>query len=252
MKTSSAPRFVTPVAILAAALVACVASTAQAQTLDEVIAKSLAAQGGREALMGLKCVERKGTVAVDGTFGQMDGTVEEVVIPWKKARRSIDLAVFVQKDGWNGTIAWRDGQMGVQEIEGEEANQIKQAVDLNPLVMIGQRETKAEKLDDETVDDVAYYVIQLTPKDRPVVKLFINKESGQLARTTLTQNHPQFGMIDIVMEISDYEQFGPVKLPTKSKVALGELLQIDTSFTETKVNGEVDEKVFEKPEAAAN
>ena len=251
MKNSSTQRFQTTIAILAAMLVTVMASAASAQTAEELIAKNLQAQGGREALVGLKSLERKGDVSVDGTFGQMDGTVEEVVIPWKKARRSLDLAVFVQKDGWNGTVAWRDGMMGVQELEGEESNQIKQAVDINPFVMIGQRETKAEKLDDEKIDDVEYNVIQLTQKDRPVVKVFLDKESGQIARTALTQNHPQFGMVDIVIETSDYEQFGPVKLATKSKLTLGELLQVDTTFTETKVNGDVDESVFEKPEPAA-
>jgi hypothetical protein len=233
--------------VLAAAFLASMASSAFAQTAEEIIAKNIKAQGGRDALMNLKSLERKGTVSVDGSFGQMEGTVEEVAIPWKKARRALDLAVFVQKDGWNGKTAWRDGMNGVQDLEGEEANQIKQSVDLNPFVMIAQRETKAEKLDDETIDDVAYYVIQLTPKDKPPLKFLIDKKTDQLRRTTVTQKNPQFGEVKVVVEPSDYEQFGPVKLATKSKVQLGELLQIDTTYTETKVNGPVDESVFEKP-----
>jgi hypothetical protein len=238
-------------AILGAALIAGIASTAGAQTADEVIAKNIAAQGGKDALMGLKLLERKGTVAVDGAFGQLEGTVEEAVIPWKKARRSLDLGVFVQKDGFNGKIAWRDGMMGIQEIEGEEANQIKQAVDLNPFLMIGQRDTKAEKLDDATIDDVACYVIQLTAKDKPAVKFFIDKGSDLVKRTTLKQNNPQFGEVEIVSDTSAYEKFGPVKLSTKSKVQIGEVLKIETTFTETKINGEADEAIFEMPKDAA-
>ena len=103
--------------LVGAALVALVASTAAAQSVEELIEKSLKAQGGREALMGLKSIERKGDVAVDGAFGQMEGSIEEVVIPGKKALRALDLAVFVQKDGWNGTAAWRDGMNGVQDID---------------------------------------------------------------------------------------------------------------------------------------
>jgi hypothetical protein len=234
-------------AVLGAALIAVMASTVGAQTVEEVIAKNIKAQGGREALLGLKALERKGTVSVDGSFGQMEGTVEEVTIPWKKARRALDLNVFMQKDGYNGKIAWRDGMQGIQEVEGEEANLIKQAIELNPLVTIGEREIKAEKLEDATIDDVAYYVVQLTGKDRPPVKLFIDKESDLLKRTTVTQNNPQFGQVDVVMEMSAYEKFGPVKLATKNKVALGDVLKIETTYTETKINGEVDESVFEKP-----
>ena len=251
MNRSSACSMATSRVILGASLIAWIvaatATCASAQTAEEIIAKSIKAQGGREALVGVKAIERAGTVSVDGTFGQMEGNVEEVVIPWKKARRAIDLAVFVQKDGWNGKVAWRDGQMGIQEIEGEEANQIKQAADLNPFVMIGDRGTKAEKLDDETVDDVAYYAIQLSPKDRPVVKFLIDKKTDLVRYTTLNQKNPQFGEVKVVVETSGYEKFGPVTLPTKTKAQIGELLQIETTFTETKINGEVDDAVFEKP-----
>ncbi len=251
MKSSTTWRLPRAAAILGAAMIAVMASTAVAQTVEEVIAKNLKAQGGREALLGLKALERKGTVAVDGAFGQLEGTVEEVAIPWKKARRALDLGVFAQKDGYDGKIAWRDGMMGIQDIEGEEANQIKQAVELNPFVKSGERGTKPEKLEDANVGDVACYVVQMTPKEGPVVKLFIDKATDLLKRTSLKQNNPQFGEVEVTIDASDYETFGPIKLATKTKVQLGEVLKIDTTFTETKVNGDVDEAVFEKPKDAA-
>ena len=215
--------------------------------MEDVIAKNIKAQGGREALLGLKAVERKGNVNVDGSFGQLEGSVAEAVIPWKKARRRLDLAVFVQTDGYNGKAAWRENMEGIKDLDGEEATQIKQSTDLNPLVMLKEREVKAEKLADETVDNVAYFVIQLTPKEKPPVKLYINKETNLLHRTTLKQTTPQFGDVDVVIENTDYEDFGPVKLPTKNKIALGDALTILTTYTETKVNGKVDEAIFEKP-----
>ena len=177
----------------------------------------------------------------------MDGTIEEVCIPWKKARRSLDLAVFVQDDGYNGTVAWRDGMMGLQDLEGEEANQIKQAVELNPFVKMAERESKAEKLDDETINDVECYVIQMTTKDKPAIKFCIDKKTDQIIRSSLTQNNPQFGEIEVVAEPSDYAEFGPVKLPTKTKVKFGEVFEFETTFTDTKVNADVDETVFDKP-----
>ena len=132
MKVLSGGRFSKLSMILGAAALALVTSVAQAQSVEEIIEKSIKAQGGKEALMGLKAIERKGDVAVDGAFGQMEGSIEEVVIPGKKALRALDLAVFVQKDAWNGEVAWRDGMNGIQEIEGDEALQIKQSVVLNP------------------------------------------------------------------------------------------------------------------------
>ena len=159
--------------------------------------------------------------------------------------------MFVQKDGWNGTVAWRDGQTGVQELEGEESNQIKQSAELNPFITVGERGTKVEKLDDETVDDVDCYAIQLSPKDRPVVKFLIDKKTDLVRSMTSRQKNPQFGDVKVVVENSEYEKFGPVTLPTKSKLQLGEVLTIETTFTETKIDGKVEDATFEKPAADA-
>lgn len=237
-------------ALLAAMLATGMASFASAQSVEEVIEKNIKAQGGRDALTGLKAVERKGDVNLDGTFGQMEGTVQEVVIPWKKARRSLDLAVFVQDEGWDGETAWRDGMMGLQKLEGAEANQIKQSTELNPLVSLAKSETKAEKLDDETVNEVDYYVIKLSPKDRPEVKLYIDKKDDLVKRATLKQNNPQFGEVEIVAETTDYQEFGKVMLPNKNKVQIGDLFVIETTYTDTKVDGEVDETIFAMPAEA--
>jgi hypothetical protein len=251
MKDSSGGGSNKAVAMLAALLVAIMASTAAAQSLEEVIAKTIKAQGGKDALLGVKSLERKGEVDVDGSFGQMKGTVEEVAVPWKKAYRAMDLEVFAQKDGFNGKVAWRDGMMGVQELEGDEAAQIKQSIDLNPFMKLTDRGLKAEKLDDAKVDDVDYYVIQLTPAKGPAVKVFVDKESDQIRRTTLKANNPQFGEVEITVETSDYQDFGKIKLPTKQKIVLGDIFQIMTTYTETKVDGKIDEAIFEMPQAAA-
>jgi hypothetical protein len=237
---------------MAAALVAAImASGAKAQSLEDVIAKTIKAQGGKDALMNVKSLTRKGEVDVDGSFGQMKGTVEESIVPWKKAYRALDLEVFAQKDGFNGKLAWRDGMMGVQELEGDEASQIKQSVDLNPFMKMADRGLKAEKLEDAKVDDVDYYVIQLTPAKGPTVKVFVDKESDQIRRTSLKANNPQFGEVEITVETSDYQEFGPIKLPTKQKIVLGDIFQIMTTYTETKVGEKIDEAIFEMPMAAA-
>lgn len=251
MKRASGWEMLGVVAFVGVALVVASASSALAQSADEVIAKNIKAQGGKDALMGLKAIERKGTVAVDGSFGQMEGTIEEITIPWKKARRALDLAVFQQKDGYDGKTAWRDGMNGVQEIDGEEANQIKQSVELNPFITLKEKDAKVEKLEDEKVEDTDYYVLKVSIKDRPDVKYYINKESGLLNRMTMTQSNPQFGEVQVVIQNTGYEDFGPVKLPTKNSIQLGEALQIDTTYTETKVNGTVDEKIFELPKGDA-
>src|SRR5262249_15902844 len=162
------------------------------------------------ALLGLKVIERKGDVAVDGAFGQMEGSVEEIVVPGKKALRALDLAVFVQKDCWTGDSAWRDGMNGIQDIQGDQPIQINQPATVSPVLMIGQDGAAAKKLDDEKVEDVDYYVLEVSAKDRPAVKMYIDKADDLLKRVTLTQNNPQFGEVEIVTGMADYAAYGPV------------------------------------------
>ena len=117
-------------------------------------------------------------------------------------------------------------------------------------IMAEKRGAKIEKVDDEKLDDVDCYVVQVTPKDRPPVKFYVDKKTDLINRMKLNQNHPQFGEMEVTVDSSDYQQFGPVKLATKTKATLGEAIQIETTYTETKVNGEVDESIFEKPSEA--
>lgn len=223
---------------------------AAAETAEEVIEMSIKAQGGRDALLAVKSVKRTGEVFVDGQFGQMEGTAEEIAIPWKKAYQSMDLGVFQQESGFNGEVAWQSGMGGIQEIEGEQAAQIKRGIALNPFMGLLDAGAKAELLDNETIEDVEYFVVEMTPAEEggTPVRIYVNKESGLIERTSLTTENPMFGEVEIVVETVDYAEFGKVKLPTFQHLAVGEVLEMDTEFTETLVDEEIDETIFDMPE----
>ena len=78
--------------------------------------------------------------------------------------------------------------------------------------------------------------------------MYVCKKDDMLCRTSLKQNNPQFGEVEIIVQNSGYEAFGPVKLPVKNKISIGDLFTIETTYDETKVNEDVDESIFDKPE----
>lgn len=227
------------------------AGAAAADSADEVIDANIKAIGGLENIKKITSIQRKGEVAVDGQFGQMSGTQEEIVIPGKKAFRNMDLGVFIQKMGWNGEVAWQDGMQGLGKIEGPEADQIKSAIAINPLVALKVSKpegAKVEKLEDEKVGENDYHVLQLTnPGSETPMKLYINKSTSLLDQATIQQNNPQFGEVTITLSSADFQEYNGVKLPNKSGVKIGDILSLDTTFTETKVNEKVDESIFEMP-----
>lgn len=239
------------VRIIAACALMAFAGAAAAQTAEEIMDANIKAIGGMDAIGKIKSVSRKAELAVDGAFGQMAGTQESVVIPGKKAYQSMDLGVFMQKMAYNGEVAWQDGMQGLMKMEGPEADQIRTAVVLNPFAGIrsGQdKESKVEKLEDETVGEVEFHVLQMSaPGSETPVKLYVNKETKMLDRTTVQQNNPQFGEVTIAIENSDYADYAGVKMPNKTKIQIGDMLSIEQTYNETKINEQVDESIFEMP-----
>jgi len=232
---------------LGVALIALWATTAGAQTVDEVIAQNIKADGGREMLLGVRTLERKGTVTYVGTFGRRKGTIEEICFPWKKARRLMDFGIFKMNDGWDGQVAWSGGRSSIKKVDGQEATPIKVVSELNPFVMIGEVGTKAEKLEDGTFGKVSCYVIQLSPKDRPVAKFYIDKNSNHICHMTLRRVVPRQGEVDVAIDSFEYQDFSGIKLPTRCHLTVGDSMKLEMTFRETKVNGKIDESIFQMP-----
>ena len=73
---------------------------------------------------------------IDAMGQAMDGSVEETIIPWKKAHSMMDIGGFIQMTtAWNGEIAWEDGMQGLRELDGAEGIAARQAADsINPFL----------------------------------------------------------------------------------------------------------------------
>ncbi|GEM_PF-969531 len=233
---------------------------ARSQSAEEIIDAHVKAMGGVEAIKALKSVSRKGGVAVtSATIGEMAGVMELVLIPGRKAYQKMDLGVFIQSGGWNGDVAWQNGMMGLQKLEGRQADQIRSQAWLNALVssrVLGQ-EGSIAKLDDEKVGETDHHVLEITPPDGgPKLKIYVDKATHLIAQTKLKQTDDLSGAeMDVTIKESDFADYGGVKLPGKVVIELvgGPMgdLTLTTTYSETSVNGEVDQSIFEMPTPAA-
>lgn len=246
---------INPAAWVATLALLAFAGSVSAQTVDEIIDGNVKAIGGVDAIAKIKNVTRKGTIAADGAMGAMEGVMEVVMIPWKKAYQLMDLTIFQQKSGWNGEVAWQDGMMGLQKMEGEEAGQIENSASLCPFLGADGKRIKDatfEKLADEKIDDADHHVLQMTPAEGPVVKYFIDKKTMLVSQMIFDQDNPQMGPMTITAKASDYKEFGGVKMATVNTIELGDMMSLVTTFTETTINGDIDESIFEYPAPAAS
>lgn len=251
MKSGKAARLV---ALAAMGLMASV-STAVAESADELLSANIEATGGQEAIDAVKTLQRTGEVFVDGQFGVMEGTYERVSIMGDKTYNMRDLGVFVQSMGFDGEAGWKDdAMMGIVDLEGQELEQVRADLVLNPLVGVkATGETDKLSVGEPTeVDGTTHNVLELAREEgESPVKFYLDPESNLLSRMQLDQNSPQFGPVTITISYSDYAEHNGVMLPTMEKIEIGDFIMLETTYTETKINEEVDESIFEKPQPPA-
>lgn len=251
VKSGKAARLV---ALAALGLLASVSSAA-AQSAEELLEANIEAIGGQEAIDSVETLQRKGEVFVDGQFGVMEGTYKRVSIMGEKAYNMRDLGVFVQSMGYDGEAGWKDdAMMGIVDLEGPELEQIRSELVLTPLVGIkAQGETdKLSAGEPAEIDGTTYNVLELAREEgQGPIKFFLDPETNQLAQMQLDQDNPQFGPVTITIKYSDYEEHSGVMLPKMEKITIGDFIMLETTYTETKINEEVDESIFDKPEPPA-
>lgn len=251
MKSGKAARLV---AVAAMGLLASV-STAVAESADELLSANIEALGGQEAIDNVETLQRKGEVFVDGQFGVMEGTYERVSVMGEKAYNMRDLGVFVQSMGFDGEAGWKDdAMMGIVDLEGPELEQIRSELVLTPLV--GVKATgETDKLsagEPAEVDGTTYNVLELAREEgESPIKFFLDPETNLLSRMQLDQDNPQFGPVTITITYSDYAEHNGVMLPTMEKITIGDFIMLETTYTETKINEEVDASIFDKPQPPA-
>lgn len=251
MKSGKAARLV---ALGAMGLLASV-GTAMAESADELLAANIEALGGQEAIDGVKTIQRTGEVFVDGQFGVMEGSYERASIIGEKAYNMRDLGVFVQSMGFDGEAGWKDdAMMGIVDLEGAELEQIRSELVLTPLVGVkAAGETDKLSAGEPTeVDGTTYNVLELAREEgESPIRFYLDPETNLLSQMQLDQDNPQFGPVTITISYSDYAEHGGVMLPGMDKITIGDFIMIETTYTETKINEEVDESIFDKPQPPA-
>ncbi len=221
--------------------------TATAQTADEIVELNIKAIGGPEAIKALKNVSRKGALTLAGIMGNAEGTTEQVIVYGKKAYLSWESDMLIQKWGYNGAEAWLDDMaQALRKIEGTDAEYI-----IGQTAAPGTMQDESlKRLDDETVGEAEHYVLQgVNDAGETGGKVYIDKKTCLLTQLVVTQDSPEFGgEVTIVLGYSDYEEHAGVKLAKTETVEVGEgMIEVTMTYSSTKVNGDIDDSIFEMP-----
>src|SRR5262245_38817789 len=221
----------------------------QAQTADEIVDRSLTAQGGRAALGKLTSRVSTGTITVSTPGGDVTGTVELYNKAPNKSRSlvKIDLSNFglgqvTQDQRFDGTTGYAiDSLNGNRDITGDQLEVMRSTLFPTPLLNYKEAGAKAELLGTEKVGDKDAYVLRFTPKTGPASRMFIDAANSTLLKSVTTVNVPQIGTdLEQTVEFSDYRDVDGVKLPFRAR-SVNQLQSLTITFTKVEHNTPIDE-----------
>jgi hypothetical protein len=178
----------------------------QAQTVDEVVDKYVAALGGKEKLAALKTIKMEGTMSVQGNDLAITSTrMHNVGI-----RMDIDVAGMSNYQVANrtkGSAFWPvRGQTEPQDMEPEQFRSAQNQMDVQgALFNYKEKGTRVELMGKETVDGAEAYNLKVTFKNGLVSNYYVDTKTSRLAKTSskIMSNGQE---VEQSSSFSDYKQ----------------------------------------------
>lgn len=215
------------------------AQFAQAQTVDDVINKHIAALGGKENLSKLQNVITEGSLSVQGV--EIGVTLTQVNN--KLARQDISVNgmtgfdMLTDKEGWTYMPF-----NGMQKPEPKTADDVKEGLsDLDiagPLVDYAAKGNKVELLGKEDVDGTECFKLKVTLASDKDETYFIDPATNMIIRTKKMQK-ANGQETEVQSDFSDYRDVEGVKMPYSIGLPFGTLL-----ITSIKVNQTIPESAY--------
>jgi outer membrane lipoprotein-sorting protein len=229
---------------------ACLALPASAQTLDEVIAKSIQARGGLEKIHSVQSARMTGVMTLEP--GPMEASfVLELKRP-NKMRVDFTFQGMTGVQAFDGTTGWMlmpfMGKTDPEPMPAEQARDAAEDADLDgPLVDYKAKGNTVELLGKEKVEGTDAYKLKVTLKGGAVRTIFIDAATFLEIRNEGRRNVQGMEM-DTESTIGDYKEVGGVMLPhSLDQGAKGMPMRQKMTLTKIELNVPIDDSRFTMP-----
>lgn len=225
------------------------APAVSAQTLPsapDVIAKYVAAIGGKDALMQIKSISTSGTLEVP-SMGLSAKMEVAMAAPNKVASKTNIPGMGEIVSGFDGTVGWAiDPSAGERLQADKELEQTKENADFYANLLYPA--DRFASMDVQAVTDFngekAYKLKLVRKSSGNEQTMYFSVASGLLLGFESAQVTPM-GTVQVTQTVGEYKQFGSIKMATKVEQAMGPTKMILTT-TDVKLN-EVPAGAFEMP-----
>lgn len=210
------PRFIVAAAFTAVAISGSAHAQERSSQLPaaaQLVARHIAAIGGREALTARQSVRARGTfempaMGVRGEFeaaqSRQGSMVMKVTLP----------GLGEMQSGYNGTVAWALNPMtGPQLLTGRELSQTRDEANMSSVLREPPAITSTETVEVSSMAGERCYKVRVTWASGRSTFDCYSVDSGLLIGTQSVVESPS-GALDISTTMSEYRDFGAVKVAT--------------------------------------
>ncbi len=236
------------VALAAASLVPALATAQALPDGKALVAKHVAAMGGRDALDKHTSLHQTGTFSMPAMG--IEGPIHLYRAKPALLLQQITLGSFGEMtQGFDGTTAWAIQPMqGASVMSGEQATAVKQQADFFADFPDPSRYTTIETVAAEDFEGRKCYKVKMIRAEGGGEAMqYFDVETGLAAGIMRSIENPQMGKIDITVVLSDYKDQGGVMMPSKivQKTPQGDVVLTFSAYEWDKVEA----KIFELPDA---
>ncbi len=196
------------------AVAAIFATTAFAQTADELIEKNIQARGGREKMNAVKTLRMTGKIVVGP--GIEAPFVREASRP-NKLRMEFTIQGMTAVQTYDGTNAWALmpflGKKDAEAMSADELKEVEDQADIDgPLVDYKSKGHTVELIGKEDIEGTPAYKLKVTKKNGGVDYTYLDSETfleikGESKRTVRGQE------VELETSIGDYKEVDGVLYP---------------------------------------
>ncbi len=236
---------------LIAAMFIVLISGASALTVDELIAKNVAARGGLEKIRAIQSLRQTGKIQFGSTSvgyqwqGKRPGMV----------RTEITFQGLTAVNAYDGSVGWRiqpfRGRIDPEKMSADDVKPMQLDADMDgPLIDYQKKGNKVEYLGTEDVDGTDAHKLKVTLKNGDVRYIYLDPDY-YLDIRVIDQTTIRGAQQESETDLGDYEQVNGVFLPFSIESGpKGGPKNAKVTIDKAEVNVDLDDAVFHFPVAA--
>src|SRR2546423_6796421 len=184
-------------------------------TVDELVAKNVAAKGGADALRALQSVRFTGKMLVN------EGQFQLAYVQTKKrpgeVRSEATLQGMTAIQAYDGEQGWRvypfQGRKDPEKMSADDTKSLMEDAEIDgPLVDWKAKGSSVEYLGTEDVDGTLAHKLKVVRKNGDVVFVYLDPDAFLEIRS-VTQRVEQGAQVEVETDVGDYEKVAGVYLP---------------------------------------